>query len=265
MKNFDYINYDLSEDSLSKLLDNKLGVIVVRNAVEDGVLSKLIEYFKFKNLITSYDYSFNSNTVPEALHFMTTHYLYEEHRDQIEYLDAAKQSIDQLKQLEEFVNFNFGDFLYQCFQECSYKLERAKENDREYSQMMVRSLKDGALLHADYAPHLKEDWAIKKIRSELAWNIFIETPEAGGHTIIYDKQWVKSDDSHIIQDSYGYKEDLVDGCHSISYKPTRGDFVLFNSRNFHKVEPSFGKKDRITIGGHFGLKKGEDKTLIGWV
>ena len=130
---------------------------------------------------------------------------------------------------------------------------------------MIRSLKEGALLHADYAPFLTENWSIKNIDSELAWNIFLEVPKTGGECIVYNRQWQLKDNQFITDESYGYSEHVIINSKESVYKPQVGDLVIFNSRNFHKVNPSKGPSDRITIGGHIGRVKNTVNELISWV
>ena len=196
---------------------------------------------------------------------MTTHYLFEDDEDFSEYLLEAKKSIKDYQNLVKATQIDVLNQLKTIFLKNNFIFEAAQENDQNYSQVMIRSLKEGALLHADFANFLKPNWQIKNIDAEFAWNIFLETPEQGGECVVFNKQWDLSDNQFILDDTYGYSDDVVKGKDSMIHQPQEGDLVIFNSKNFHKVNQSFGKKDRVTIGGHLGRDRHNSLKILSWV
>ena len=87
----------------------------------------------------------------------------------------------------------------------------AEEGGLQYSSVIIRSLINGASLHPDFAPFLKIDWCIKYIVKQLAWNIYLDMPESGGETVVFNKQWELSDNKYIQGDSYAYDRQVVAG------------------------------------------------------
>lgn len=240
---------ELSAESLNDLFDNKISSVAVSDFlnVQECLVWKEALY---REGLQIYDYDFEATGIPTASHLMTTHYLFEEDENPEKYLEQAEASnklyarmaqeteIDILKRFDDLL------FSHNCF------VKVPQEKNILYSRVLARELKNGASLHADYAPFLKVDWQIRQIDAELAWNIYLDVPQSGGECHVYNKPWEKSDNQFIMGSSYGYDEQVVTGRDSQIIKPILGRLVLFNSRNFHKVSDS--PTNRLTLGGHLG-------------
>lgn len=102
------------------------------------------------------------------------------------------------------------------------------------------------------------------VRSQLAFNIYLDVPQYGGDLEIWD--WVASDeDFRALQDqrenfSYALDRERISKS-DISIKPNVGDLVLFNSSNVHAVAPSKG--DRVSVSCFIGYC-GINHPLILW-
>ncbi|MEK8173410.1 2OG-Fe(II) oxygenase [Streptomyces sp. M19] len=118
------------------------------------------------------------------------------------------------------------------------------------------------LLHCDWAGHDAPGWAIGEIDAQITWNIHCSVPESGGTTVVFDRPWRASAERHLVEGSYGYAPQAVAGADAVRLEPRAGDLVLFNSRNFHKVEPCVGGGDRISVSSFVGRLPGSG--LIAW-
>lgn len=127
----------------------------------------------------------------------------------------------------------------------------ATEDDgSEYFAGLIRVIGQG-LLHCDWAPHDAPGWAIGAIDAQLTWNIYCQVPEQGGATAVYDRPWTDDAERMLIPGSYGYDEAVVSGRRCARIEPAPGELTLFNSRNFHAIEPSRGA-DRISVSSFAG-------------
>ncbi len=79
---------------------------------------------------------------------------------------------------------------------------------------------------------------------------------------MYRRPWNEDDETSKIQRSYGYNMDLVQDFQEVSLSGECGDFIVFNSQNFHRVIPTTGARLRLTVGSFIGLT-GSD-TMVLW-
>jgi hypothetical protein len=126
-------------------------------------------------------------------------------------------------------------------------------DDRPYFAGILRSLK-GNLLHVDWDPVDAPHWASGKVSAQLSWNLYLQTSETGGEVTLYRKLWQAADETHKRTDaSYGYRDSVVAGCECARITPRTGQLVVFNTRNFHRVEPVRGASARFTITSAIGV------------
>lgn len=110
-----------------------------------------------------------------------------------------------------------------------------------------------ALLHLDWAVRDAPGWAISTIDAQLAWNVYLSMPERGGELRVHDRFWTPDAENFLEPGSYGYSRDLIRGRRSITIRPSIGDLVMFNSRNFHEVLPIAGTGTRISTSSFIGI------------
>ena len=241
------------------LFDNKTSAIIIDDFLPPENCSKIKEIAEEYGL-HHYDYLFNDD-VPEAFSLFDTHYLYEQ-KTPAEYCPKAEATNAQYAQFKEKLGFNPFEKVRAFLEEKTGRsVSIAKQGKQEYTHVILRQLQNSALLHADFAPFIPQYWSISDITSELAWNIYLTDPGQGGECVVYDKLWDKEDDQHILGETYGYDEIVVQNKDYIEIPITAGKLVFFNSRNFHKVNAS--SQMRLSIGGHIGLKP--DGSLVMWV
>ncbi len=111
----------------------------------------------------------------------------------------------------------------------------------------VRRIEDGTLLHIDFAPAEEPSWHVAHVHNQLSWNVYLELDRAGaGRTRLYEKQWIPADEKFKIPRSYGYRRELLGSAHQVTFQPTLGDVYIFNTRNYHEVTPSTGRRTTFT-------------------
>lgn len=116
-----------------------------------------------------------------------------------------------------------------------------------YYAGLIRRIENGTLLHIDYAPAEQSDWWVAQVEAQLAWNLYLELdPVDPGMTRVYNRAWVPADEEFKIPDSYGYERAVVEGVEPFVLQPTVGDVYVFNTRNFHEVAPSKGRRTTVT-------------------
>lgn len=251
---------ELNHQNIADLFENKIAAIVVKNFLDTPSCQKWSAALKEFGL-AQYDYNFDLDDAPPAAHLMTTHYLFETDEFPIDYAKNAEDSWHIYNQLSQKTDCDVLKKLDENFLLHGWQLQTPKEWGQNYSRIMARNLKYGALLHADFAPFVPGTWAIKNIDAEFAWNIHIDCPEQGGHCLVYNRPWNLEDDKHISGHTYGYDRVVVENCDFVSLKPEVGHLIIFNSRNFHQVISA--PHDRLTLGGHMG--RTQNNICLSWV
>ncbi len=120
-----------------------------------------------------------------------------------------------------------------------------------YYAGLTRKIEQGTQLHIDYAPLEQSEWEVGTVISQLSWNLYLKlSPKNHGKTRIYDRQWQPGTEQYKI-DSYGYSDTVIADADMITFQPYVGDVFIFNTRNFHVVEPMDG--ERVTFTSAIGL------------
>ena len=148
--------------------------------------------------------------------------------------------------------------LLHCFTDTHVAVESTGE---EYFAGLVRNIHE-ALLHLDFAPRDALGWDISNILAQVSWNIVLQEAEKGGQTVVYKRPWMKSDEMRKVPESYGYEMELVRDRQEATIEGEAGDFVVFNSQNFHRVLPTEGQRLRLTVSSFIGLTG--SGTLLLW-
>lgn len=142
-------------------------------------------------------------------------------------------------------------------------VEIAREPMGEYFAGIIRFASEGVDLHADWAPLNAPGYAVGAVDGQLGWNFFAEELAEGGLTTVHNAPWDPDVEPGDIPPSYGLDPAVVAGAPCITYRPTAGDVVLFNTRNPHEIcgGPT-GQGDRISIGSFVGRMA--DRRLVLW-
>jgi hypothetical protein len=135
----------------------------------------------------------------------------------------------------------------------------AEADGREYFAGLIRHISLG-LLHCDWAPFDAPAWAIGTVSAQVSWNVYCQVSSEGGATLVYDRPWNEVAQRCAIEGSYGYTDDVVAGCRSVRLAPVAGDLIMFNSRNFHRIEHSSGGH-RLSVSSFVGRQPDGDVVL----
>jgi hypothetical protein len=124
---------------------------------------------------------------------------------------------------------------------------------REMGEGVAREPNNGFQVHFDdVLREFEGNLLDEDIVCQFAFNLYLSVPENGGETVVWRHRWDPSDESHRLPHSYGYKTDVVGDAESFELKPTVGEALLFDPRNFHAVRPSHGAR-RVALGFAVGL------------
>jgi hypothetical protein len=132
-------------------------------------------------------------------------------------------------------------------------VEIARDPEGPYFAGIIRFASGGIGLHADFAPFNMPGYGVAACDAQLAWNLFVEAPTAGGVTTIRNVPWTPAMTDGEPPPSYGLGPEAADG-ETFAYAPAVGDVVIFNSRNPHEVSPGMPAEGpgRLQIGSFVG-------------
>lgn len=246
----------LTKDSLNALNSNEIPAIRIQHFATDDECKRLLD------TINNYHKKINDYTdiSPTIEHLGKPLY---EYRDKpiSEYLKVADKNQHIYSAITREAQFDpIKRMLSILDKQCGIEARIAFEKDNhEYFAGIIRIIENSALLHVDFAPMDAKGFNIEKIKNQIAWNLFLTTPERGGECIVYDSPWCDDYETCHLANSYGYTPALVKGEKRFSIKAITGDVVLFNCRNLHEVRHITGK--RITIGSFIGETQESDYIL----
>jgi hypothetical protein len=251
---------EASQQGFMDLFHNRCAYVALEDFLTSAECQAAVKVLRDMGL-KQYDYNFNVDEAPPAAHLFTTHYLFEP-KQPSDYFPVAAEAIKQYEQLVGKAGFNPVKKIMELLQQQLQKsVAVAEQEGQQYSYVIARELNHSVLLHADYAHFIPEYWSISKVIAQYAWNIYLTDPGEGGETVVYNRPWEKADDQYILHDTYGYDKKLVANAECITFRPTPGTLMFFNSRNFHEVAKC--TKPRLTMGGHIGLTENDE--VIFWV
>jgi hypothetical protein len=250
--------HELTAENLAALLDNRIPAIRIRGFATPGECAVFaaaakrgnVKYYSVARRIgyigqAQYEYRWNPD---KSLYFKAVE---EANRD----LDAVvAQSFDPVARLiARIAAVHPG------------QVAIAEEPGLgTYYAGIIRLASQGVDLHVDYAPLNTLDYAISRIDAQLGWNFFAEEPGEGGLTTIYNNPWNPEVKPGEIPQSYGLDPALTEGAPSLTYAPTAGDVVIFNTRNPHEISAGApgAVRDRVSIGSFLGRMP--DRSLVLW-
>jgi hypothetical protein len=137
-----------------------------------------------------------------------------------------------------------------------------RRGGRQLGSGVAREPNQGFVIHFDDA--LREfsgNLLDANLVAQFAFNLYLSVPEEGGETVVWRHRWHPADEAFRPPHSYGYTEEVVGEAESFQLKPTVGQALLFNPRNFHAVRPSKDSR-RIALGFSVGLS--DTGELLTW-
>ena len=247
------IDLEITETSnfynyLSQLFDNQIGSVRIHNFFDLNACSSAVS-----NILKA-GFGFYEDVVPPIGRIGITQFEHTNDEDS-KYNYFNKVTIADSNYSKIFENLHSPVDEVTKFLGSFYKTSVAVEDtDKKYFTGLLRIVSE-ALLHCDWAPRDAPGWSIADINAQISWNIYLQTAEMGGESEVFNRQWQNGDDSFMIQDSYGYDRDIVQGCESVVLKPETGDLIFINSRNFHTVRNcEQAESMRVTCSSFAGRK-----------
>ncbi|MFI2027752.1 2OG-Fe(II)-dependent halogenase WelO5 family protein [Streptomyces buecherae] len=125
---------------------------------------------------------------------------------------------------------------------------------------MIREINNGARMHFDEVVRELPGTFDETPVCQLAFNCHLEMPAQGGEAVVFRRRWNPEDEQH--RDGYGYSRSLVENSPRVSVRAETGDAVLFDPRNYHRVEPNAAAGRRATLSFFLGVMA--DGTLTAW-
>jgi hypothetical protein len=240
--------YELSTETLKRLLDNDIPVIRIRGFASPAECESFTAAARSGN-IKYYSVATKIGYIGMA------QYEYRWGRPKEDFFKAVPAANRDLQEVIARCSFNPVQRLIDRLQAVWPKpVGVAREELGEYYAGIIRFASEGVALHADWAPINSPHYAIGRIDGQLGWNFFAEELESGGETTVHNAPWSPEVEGEEIPMSYGLDRSLVEGAPKAVYRATAGDVVLFNTRNPHEIAGGVTKPggSRISIGSFVG-------------
>lgn len=250
----------LDSETFSQLLQNKIPAIRVKNFLSREQALSLSQN------IENINFSFYENVYPPIGRIGITQFEYSQ-KNKIDYFKQVSNASNIRDKIFTSAGIDVLKKLKDTLITLGYNTDIAYESEGvKYFCGLIRDMGGAADLHFDYAPYDAPEWNIGKLTNQIAWNVYVKLPEQGGETIVYDKFWQSKIFEKFLSDnntgSYGFKKELVEDSRHLRIRPSVGDLWFFNSRNFHEVLSSNGKK-RLSISSFIGQVE-DQKNLFLW-
>ncbi|HET9319314.1 MAG TPA: hypothetical protein VFO27_06050 [Bryobacteraceae bacterium] len=137
-----------------------------------------------------------------------------------------------------------------------------QRDGREMGAGVAREPNQGFIVHYDDAGReFSGNLLDTNLIAQFAFNLYISVPKMGGETVIWRHRWHPADEIHRLPNSYGFAESVIKDAESFELKPSVGEALLFDPRNFHAVRASHDSR-RIALGFSVGL--GDTGELFAW-
>ena len=135
--------------------------------------------------------------------------------------------------------------------------EEASLGHAKYFTGLVRAMGQESTTHFDFAPHQLPGWQVAEAEAQFAVVTYLQVPGSGGELTIFNRTW-EQDDEEFNQDveekgPKGFEKQFLDDAESVVLAPNPGEMIVFNSRNFHKVEDMVSQVARFSINSFMSL------------
>ena len=238
-------DYSLTKESLKMLCENRIPLIRIKDFSTEQECDNLVAQAQVFNF-DSYQ-----NVYPKIERIGITVFEYNRISKA-----AYFQAVERTTKIRDSIltaSFNPLERLIEKIRDCTGANVRIASEPLygNYYAGLIRKIEQGTQLHIDYAPSEQSEWEVGTVIYQLSWNLYLKcSPNNNGKTRIYDRQWQPSHDEYKL-DSYGYSDTVIADADMTTFQPYVGDVFIFNTRNFHTVEPMDGQ--RITFTSAIGL------------
>lgn len=237
--------YPLTKESLRMLLENRIPLIRLKEFATPQECEMLVAQAQLFN------FDCYQNVSPKIERIGIT--VFEYNRISKAAYFQAVERVTKLRDCIMAASFNPLERLMVKIRQCTGATVRIASEPfyGSYYAGLIRKIEQGTQLHIDYAPLEQSQWEVSTVIAQLSWNVYLTfTGNNDGKTHVYDRQWQPGNDQYKL-DSYGYSDTVIADADMISFQPYVGDVFIFNTRNFHIVEPINGQ--RVTFTSAIGL------------
>ncbi|BAT53524.1 hypothetical protein NOS3756_24850 [Nostoc sp. NIES-3756] len=231
--------YPLTAESLRKLIEHRIPLIRIKDFATPEECEML--YAQSQSLV----FNAYEDVTPKIEKVGITVF---------EYNSVSKanyfQEVERASKLRDSIfaaSFNPLERIIEKFRECGAKVRIASEAEYgSYYAGLIRKIENGTQIHIDFAPLEQSGWEVCTITTQLSWTLYLKLSDNNhGKTCIYDRRWTPEDEQYKL-DSYGYSDTVIADKDAIAFQPYVGDVLLFNTSNFHYVEPMHGQRVAFT-------------------
>lgn len=255
IKTISEVNSGVVQSAVNQLSDNTIAAVRIPNAYTKDELATILDNIS-RNGVTWYpNFEFKQGRIGIS----ATEYASKINgKDAYFMLEAESSKIrdkifpNKLDPVQKMLNFFSQGF------DASIAHEPAPGNENEkYFTGLVRSMCKASTTHFDFAPHQLPGWGVARAQSQLSALIYLQTAGQGGELTIYNRQWNEDDEKYNKdineKGPNGFKSDFLEGVDSVTIEPAQGELVIFNSKNFHKVEAMTTEAPRLSVNSFVSL------------
>ncbi|MCA9329380.1 2OG-Fe(II) oxygenase [Candidatus Saccharibacteria bacterium] len=127
----------------------------------------------------------------------------------------------------------------------------------KYFTGLIRAMGEESTTHFDFAPHQLPGWRVADAVAQFAVVTYLQMPGSGGELTIYNRPWEQKDEAFNKdideKGPKGFGQQFLEDEESVTIMPSAGEMVVFNSRNFHKVESIVSEIVRYSINSFMSL------------
>ncbi len=149
--------------------------------------------------------------------------------------------------------------LYSLMQQLSKVTEKSVsvpcENENQiYSVGIFRNIISGIPPHFDSAAlEYSDETLVAKAQAQLSWNLYLSETTKGAELVLHELDARDLFEHGIMkQGEWRIPTDYMEGVRTVSYRPKKGDVVIFNSEVVHSVQKPVGG-ERYTMSSFIGL------------
>jgi hypothetical protein len=246
----------LSRESFSDLLDARIPAIVLPRFIDGSECLRLISNLQASGMS---NYSHVNHPVERLGMALMEYHLKGSPAEYFARVSSAREtylqavagiSEDPISRLARGIGESSGR---------PVEIAREVATGRPYHAGTFRNVKSRGNLHFDFAPLESPGWEIGKALHQLTWNLYLNRP-VGGTLRVYAREYQPSDERLRVPGQYFYNHQVVSKAGFFEYSPVPGEVVLFNSRNFHEIDPVEG--NRYTLSSF--ISEMPDGRLLLW-
>lgn len=248
------------QDSIHYLSDNSIGAIRIPGIYNDNELDTIIENIERQGVLWYPNFEFRQGRIgigateyASKINGKLAYFLLEPESSKIRD-KIFPESLDPVSRMEAVFSQAFDTSV----------AEEPSLNHAKYFTGLIRAMGDESSTHFDFAPHQLPGWSVADAVAQFAVVTYLQMPYSGGGLTIYNRPWEQKDEANNNdideKGPRGFDQQFLEDEQSVTIVPNAGEMIVFNSRNFHKVEGIVSKIARYSINSFMSLS--DDKLLF---